>query len=417
MSGAGTRQMDRARFVKLAGVGAGAAVTGSLMKAGAARAATRIPLRVAVMMPSGSRYPTMGRSLVDGLALGFAGSRTVDATTVTADVLGGYRGARTIAEGLLDDHADVVVAGISALAAQRLAPVFQERGKALIVANVGAHVVLPSARNAFVLHNSLMYWQASFMAGRYAAQAVGSKGFLATSLFDAGYDTVYAFRRGFESAGGTIVGEGVTHVDPAKPGLTELVAAVRASGANFVFGLYSGPQAAEFLGASAGTGVKVLAGGLAVEDYVLSTAGTAAVGTISLSSWTAARSTKENLAFTKDFKARYARTPDPFAALGYDTAALIAEGTQRAVASRVGLGRLVEALGGATIDGPRGHMTVDAATNMVTGPIAIRAVNRTTRGIENVDVGWAPPIASFPDVLAPLATDPRSGYLNEYVCA
>ena len=59
MSGAGTREMDRARFVKLAGVGAGAAVTGSLVKAGGARAATRIPLRVAVMMPSGSRYPTM----------------------------------------------------------------------------------------------------------------------------------------------------------------------------------------------------------------------------------------------------------------------------------------------------------------------------------------------------------------------
>ena len=35
----------------------------------------------------------------------------------------------------------------------------------------------------------------------------------------------------------------------------------------------------------------------------------------------------------------------------------------------------------------------------------------------NVDLGWAPPIASFPDVLAPLATDPRSGYVNEYVCA
>ena len=147
-------------------------------------------------------------------------------------------------------------------------------------------------------------------------------------------------------------------------------------------------------------------------------AGTAAMGAISLSSWTAARSTKENLAFAKDFKARYGRTADPFAALGYDTAALIAEGTQRAATSGLGgLGRLVEALAGATIDGPRGRMTVDAATNTVTGPIAIRTVNRTTRGIENVDVGWAPPIASFPDVLAPLATDPRSGYVNEYVCA
>jgi branched-chain amino acid transport system substrate-binding protein len=417
MSGAGTRQMDRTKFVKLAGVGAGAAVTGSLLTAGAARAATRIPLRVAVLVPSGSRYPNMGRSLLDGLALGFAGSRTVDATTVPTDVLGGYRGARTIAEALLDDHADVVVAQISSLAAQTLAPLFEERGKPLIVANVGAHVVLPSARNAFVLHNSLLYWQASFMAGRYAAQSVGSKGFVATSLFDAGYDTVYAFRRGFESAGGTVVGEGVTHVDRANPGLTELVAAVGASGANFVYGLYSGPQAAEFLGACAGTGVKMLAGGLAVEDYVLPTAGTAAVGAISLSSWTAARSTKENLAFTRDFKTRYGRTADPFAALGYDTAALISEGTQRATTSGVGLGRLVEALGGATIDGPRGRITVDAATNTVTGPVAIRTVNRTLRGIENVDVGWATPIASFPDALAPLATDPRSGYVNEYVCA
>src|SRR5439155_12351297 len=190
------------------------------------------------------------------------------------------------------------------------------------------------------------------------------RGFVAACLCDAGYDTVFAFRRGFESAGGSIVGDGVTHVDPAHAGLSELLAAVQGSGANVLYGLYSGAHAAEFVQAYAGSGVgaKVAVGSLAVEDYLLGVVGSAALGAISCASWTATRTAKANQTFTKAFKSRYGRAADPFAALGYDTASLVALGASRAVKNGLGLRRLIEALSGMSIDSPRGTLTVDPAS-------------------------------------------------------
>jgi branched-chain amino acid transport system substrate-binding protein len=414
--------MSRSGFVKVA-AGAGVAAAVPLASARKAGAASGIPVKVGVMTASGASYAGMGKSLLDGLQLGFddarSGANPVAATLTTATVDRGYGGALTTARGLLDGGADVVVANVSAPVAQRLATLFADRQASLVVADVGAHVVQPAARNAFVLHNSLLYWHASFALGQWAAANLGNRGFVAACLCDAGYDTVFAFRRGFESAGGSIVGDGVTHVDPAHAGLPELLAAVQGSGANVLYGLYSGAHAAEFVQAYAGSGVgaKLAVGSLAVEDYLLGVVGSAALGAISCASWTATRTAKANQTFTKAFKSRYGRAADPFAALGYDTASLVALGASRAVKNGLGLRRLIEALSGMSIDSPRGTLTVDPASNTVIGPLFVRQVKRVSGGLANYDVVSSPTVGAFPDALAALAAGPASGYLNEYLCA
>lgn len=418
-----THTIDRRRFVKLAGAGAGLLVAGPIVATGKAQGAAAIPIKVGVMTPTGASYPTMGRSLLDGLTLGFDQARTgagaVDATLVPSDVDRGYGGALSTATALLNGGSDVVVAGVSALVANNLGSLFADRQASLVVANVGAHVVVPMARNAYVLHNSLLYWQASYAGGQWAAANLGRQAFIASCQCDSGYDAIYAFRRGFESAGGTVVGEAVTHVDPANTGLSDLFAAVRSSGAKVLYGLYSGSHAGEFVRAYSGSGVSanLVAGSLAVEDYMLSAIGTASVGAMSCASWTGTRSTRVNQSFTKVFKSRFGRAPDPFAVLGYDTAALVVEGARRATKNGLDLRRLIQALAGRSIEGPRGLLAVDGATNTVTGPLWIRQVNRTASGLVNVDVAQAPAVGSFPSELSPLAVGTVAGYLNEYLCA
>jgi branched-chain amino acid transport system substrate-binding protein len=418
---ADSRTLDRRRFVTLAGAGAGLAAAGPLVSAATAQAASAVPLKVGVLAPTGSSYSRMGQSLLDGLTLGFdearSGASPVNATLVQREVDRGFGGALSTSTALLDAGTDVVVAGVSALVADRIGSLFSARQTPLVVADVGAHLVPPASRNAYVLHNSLLYWQASYAAGLWAAGNLGTRAFIASGLSDSGYDTVYAFRRGFESAGGTVVGEAVTHADT--PGLTELLAAVRSSEANVLYGLYSGAHAVEFVRAYAGSGVgaKLAVGSLGVEDYALSDVGTASLGATSCASWTGARTTKANQAFTKAFKSRFGRAADPFAALGYDTAALVAEGARRAAKSGLGVRRLIEALGGAPLDGPRGTLVVDASTNTVTGPLSIRQVKRTTSGLANVDVAQAAAVGSVPTALSSLASGTVAGYFNEYLCA
>jgi branched-chain amino acid transport system substrate-binding protein len=407
--------MSRSRFVKVAAAG-GLVAAAPLASAHGARAASTIALKVGVMVPTGASYGSMGRSLVDGLRHGFGDSPAVDVTLVTRDVARGYDGAEGVARRLLDEGSDVVVAGVSAPVAARLGGLFAERQASLVVADVGGHVVQAAPRNPFVLHNSLLYWQASFAMGRWAAANVGPRAVVASSLCDSGYDTVYAFRRGFESAGGTLVGDAVTHVDPADDGLSDLFTTVRSAGPNVVYGLYSGAQAVEFVAAYAASGVsaKLVVGSLAAEDYLLSSIGRAAVGATSCASWTATRNTKANQSFGKAFRTRTGRRADPFAALGYDTGALVAEGVRRATKQGLGVRRLIEALAGVSTEGPRGRLVVDAATNTVKGPLFVREVRR---GLVNYDLARAPAVETSPDALSLLETSPRSGYVNEYLCA
>ena len=194
---------------------------------------------------------------------------------------------------------------------------------------------------------------------------------------------------------------------------------MRSSEANVLYGVYSGAEAVEFVQASAasGVGAKLVVGSLGVEDYQLPALGSSAAGATSCASWTATRTARANQIFAKAFKSRFGRVPDPFAALGYDTAALVAEGARRATKDGLGLRRLVEALAGATIDGPRGTLAVDATTNTVTGPLWVRQVKQTKSGLSNVDVAQLPAVAGLPAPLSPLAAGTVAGYLNEYLCA
>jgi branched-chain amino acid transport system substrate-binding protein len=186
-----------------------------------------------------------------------------------------------------------------------------------------------------------------------------------------------------------------------------------------VYALYSGAQATQLVHAyaRAGLGAKLVTGSLAVEDYSLGATGGSAVGTTSLASWTASRGTNTNHVFTKAFRTRTGRAADPFAALGYDAAAFVAEGARRATKQGLGLRRLTEALAGVSLETARGTLTIDSKANTVTGPLWVRQVKRTTTGLANADVSQAPAVAGIPDSLSPLADGPVGGYVNEYLCA
>jgi branched-chain amino acid transport system substrate-binding protein len=413
--------MDRRRFVRLAGAAAGLAAIGQLSSPDKARAAAGTALRVGVMVPTGSSYRRMGGSLLDGLRLGFddaRGGTVVNASIVSREVEGGHVGALSTARELLDGGCDVVVAGVSAIVARRLGDLFLERRTPLVVANVGAHVVPPAARNDYVLHNSLLYWQANHALGRWAARRLGARAFIAAAASDAGYDTVYALRRGFEAAGGTVVGDRVTHDGGADAGFSDLLADIRKSGANVVFGLYSGPSAAAFVRAYRGSGLSawLAVGGLGVEDVLLPSIGRSAVGVLSCASWSATRRTRANRSFGTAFESRYGRAADPFAVLGYDTAAFVIEGVRRATKARVGVRRLVRAVGGVTLETPRGALTVDARTNTIVGPLAIRRVRKNGLALANYELAVASAVGSLPVALASLASGDASGYINEYLC-
>jgi branched-chain amino acid transport system substrate-binding protein len=413
--------IDRRRFLKLAGASAGLAAARTVLPS-SAWAGSGLGVRVGVIVPTGASYTDMGSSLFAGLQLGAdedVGSPRVAMFWSQRTVERGYGGAFTAAQELLDEGVDVVVAGITAPVARQLAPTFEERGVPLVVANVGAHLVRPAARSPFVLHNSLQYWRASYAAGAWSAATLGRRAMIAASLADSGYDTLYAFARGFEANGGSVLDTLVTH-ERADAGLAGAFEAIAAASPDVVHGLYTGPAAVEFVRGYAKAGLRptpLVVGALACEEFLLGGLGRSAIGVRSAASWTRSRATEANQAFVAAYSARGGRAPDPFAALGYDTAMLVAEGARRAVAGGGSVRGLIDALHGVRLVGPRGRLTIDTPTNSIVTPLAIREVRRVDGERCNVEIAKASAGRSIPAALEDLVLEPASGFINECLCA
>ena len=421
------RKLDRRRFLQLTGLGAGAALAlpgtngvGRVIFGGRR-------LHVGVMVPTGSRYEPMADHLLEGLRLGFLGSgvagaglAATPARIVTQTVFRGYGGAREAAQRLLHDQkVDVVVGWVTAPVARRIADLFEERQVPLMVVNIGAHVASPPARSPYLLYNSLNYWQSSFAMGSWAAERVGRRAVITTSLADSGYDTVYAFRRAFEAAGGTVAGTVVTHTEPRKRGLATLFRTVRRTDPDFVYALHTGDAAVDLVRGYSARGMggraPLLGGGLLTEDYVLPRLGPVANGIRTSFSWAGNLDTPANARFRESYRERTGRSADVFAVLGYDTALLLAAGARRAQ-EMGGLRRLANALAGARVEGPRGVLSLDPATNVVQSPLYIREVGASGGSLTNLVLATVPAVPAFPSELRPLDTQLASGYLNECLC-
>ncbi|HEX9375500.1 MAG TPA: ABC transporter substrate-binding protein [Actinomycetota bacterium] len=414
--------ISRRRFLQAAGAGAGAAAMGPVLLADRAFASTSLSLRVGVMAPSGGEYTSAGANLLEGIRLRLAQVHKQVGSSVTAvEVPLGFGGADGAAEQLLSGGVDVVIAGITAPVAGQVASTFEQQRVPLIVANLGAHAVRQSARSPYVLHHGLHYWQSSFSFGSWAASHLGSRAFVAAPLADTGYDTVYAFRRGLESAGGQVVGTFVTETSDDDSTLRSLFAAASAASPDFVYALFSGSRAARFVrgyaSSALGGRVPLTGGGLMVDDYLLSQIGSAAFGVRNALPWVRTASDAAAVAFRKAFRRRAGREPDAFALIGYEAAMLAVTGAQAARQQGKPSKELISALAGADVAAPRGTLTVDGGSNTVRSGVQIRTVRSVNGSLANVSLERVAALAAFPGELSSLDTAMSSGYLNEYLHA
>jgi hypothetical protein len=129
--------------------------------------------------------------------------------------------ARAAAKTLESKHFDVLVS-LGDGYAEVLRPILEQHALPAICNEFGAKIAQRPEDSAFVISNSLKLWQSEWALGVHAAGqrkaniGRGNTAVIVCTLREAGYDLPFAFRSGFESAGGTILETIVTGVG-AKP--------------------------------------------------------------------------------------------------------------------------------------------------------------------------------------------------------
>jgi len=361
----------------------------------------KAPFKTGVLLPGSRIYPDLVHNLLAGMKLYLEHSgksalgRTVE--LVTMDI--GYspsaslRHARILIE---EDRCDLVVAYINNRAAAQLRDLCHEKKILLIAANAGQNLIRREEESPYIFHASLNCWQANWSLGLWAARNLGTRGVVATSFFDSGYDALNAFRLGFEHAGGKILRTWVTG-SPVSPDVTlkKIFRETKRLHPDFIHASYCGQKAVHMVKAYSDAKlsgkVPLIGSGFLVDEGNLPAQGESALGIKSVFSWSDSLNTEENKTFISAFKGTTGKRADAFALLGYDTARLIGEAL-KATGGKTTTGVLREAFRAVQFESPRGPISIHPDTHCMTGPLYIREVmhhggrlcNRVIRKLDSI---------------------------------
>ncbi len=237
---------------------------------------------------------------------------------------------------------------------------------------------------------------------------------MCSALYDSGYDAHYAFRRGFEAAGGTVVASEVVDAIRQPAAWQRAWQAVAAASPDVIYGGASGSHVALCVQGYAASGLAgrapLVGAGLLLDDAAIAQLGGAASGLRGAGSWASGLTTAANQAFSQAFGQRAGRAPDAFAVLGYEAGLLIAAALE-ATASRRSGAALGSALRSATITGPRGAVQAGGAAPLLLREVRATGGRAASAAVSGLDA-FAPPSAER----AALASIAKTGFLYPYLC-
>jgi branched-chain amino acid transport system substrate-binding protein len=420
-------KISRRSLLRAAAIGAGAALASIPLAPGAAAAAPRAPaqvppadqapFRIGLVLPESQLVPAFGPGLLDGLRLALHEVGGVSAGRPLALLVERYgvsqHRAMARARALVEERGvDVLVGAFSRHGATQLGPLAAERGTPLVVADVGANAVRPDRQRPFVLRSSLGHWRASWALGEWAARTVGGRALVLSSFYDSGYDTIYAFRSGFMSAGGQPPAVHVTHLPEQGLDLAPAISAIREARPDAVFAIYSGWRAEAFVRAFAASGLarhtRLLGSSFLADEALLPALGEAADGILSAGSWAPGLGGAGERAFADAYGALAGRPADSFAALGYDTGRLLLSALD-SVGNNPDGQRLRDALASARFSGARGPVATHAQTLEAASAIYLRSVEGgTLRADYQLLAAHAMPELEVDNL--------KTGWTNGYLC-
>lgn len=408
-----SRNLSRRQFLAWAGALSGGFMLpnrqpGSPMGLLSAPRSTERPVNVGLLLPAtGANDPRL-TDFASGLELGLQLASRADAPIAlirSAPAMTRKAVETAVQELIAEDGVRLIAGLLRSDYVRSLRPLLEQSRTVFVKAGTGAAIPRTRDQSAYVFQTSLGYWNASCAMGEWAVRHVGRHGLVISSMVDSGYDSLYAFRVGCESAGGSL------HVEVA-PDMNALASLIRQVRPDFVYAMYQGQQAVDFMSqyreSDYAGSAPLFGSSTMLDERVLPELGEAGLGVRSCFSWVPGLHKAEDDRFRTAYQQVTSREPDAFALLGYDTAMLVAEAL---FSTSDAPERLQEALAGASWSSPRGRSKMTAA-HTASMPLYLREVRTSDRGLRNEFVGALASPDETDVRFDSLRGTPRTGWLT-----
>jgi branched-chain amino acid transport system substrate-binding protein len=212
--------------------------------------------------------------------------------------------------------------------------------------------------------------------------------------FVAGRHAVEAFMAGYKAAGGEIVKEIYPPLNT--PDFAPYLAQADSQKADAVYAWFAGADAIRFVKQYKEYGLwdrmPLMGHGVLTDDTIMPAIGDAALGILTIASYTPVIDSPENRTFVKEYDAKYKTWPSRYGEAGYVTGQLITAAIDALKGDLGDRARVREALRQALpkVKPPRGHMDFDAYRQCITAIFIMKTEKQGGR-IVNAIVDRLPP--------------------------
>ncbi|HXS39366.1 MAG TPA: ABC transporter substrate-binding protein [Stellaceae bacterium] len=303
--------------------------------------------------------------------------------------------AKRIAQELITrDHVQLLFGVIASPNAAAIAPLTAQAKVPMIITNAaGAGITRISP---YVVRVSFTLWQSGLPMGQWAVKQGWKKAFVAISDFIPGHDAGDAFKKGFTSAGGQIIGD--IAFSPTSPDFPPVVQRIRDAKPDVAFvWVPAGTQATGIMKSIQDLGVRqaginIISTQDLVPDEELPNMGSTPIGVITSGNYSAAADRPANKAFVAAWKKAYGDKPAPdfLSADGWDGMMMVFD-LLKATKGQFTADQAMAFLSHWKTDqSPRGPISVDPQTRDIVQNIYIRKTEMKNGALANIEFDTIP---------------------------
>lgn len=368
-----------------------------------ARGAAAEELRIGFLAPTTGFFAQIATDMVSGFKMylddhkdNFHGATV---KFIVADTLGTPATAVLKAEQLVkQDKVDMLVGGLLASTGYALAPV-STRDKTVYLASIPASDNLTQRdlyKYPYFARTGWSSSQPSHPFGSWACAHGIKKVDTIAADYAYGYEVVGGFQKTFEACGGKIIQKIWNPINTMdfSPYIADLNPAADTI---FIVPVGAGTLQLPKELAAAGINKRIIGAGTTWDEFVLPSMGDEVIGDVSALQYSAALQTPQNVAFVKEYRAKYGKVPSYYSESNYTTAAMIDAVMKETGGKWPGAQKFLKLLTALKIAAPRGPISFDDMRNPVQN-IYIRKVEKTKLdGYPKAEL-WNVVIKTYPHV-------------------
>ena len=413
---------NRRNFLKIAGAG----LTGSLVSpfnTSAAKLATgKNHVKIGVLVPQSNEHPLLPRSFMNGIRLGLNQRDVVKMNKIEIVSEQVNYGSPMVTKSkvqqlITENNVNLVVGLINSEVAFDIGDLVKNAQVPTLISNAGENYLNKHIKdNPFLFFNTLNLLENSFQAGQYAVENFGKSIGVITAFYDSGYDSLAAFYKGVELAGGRIVETYLKkHNDDdfVKRTLDKL----ESQKPDGIYVFLNGNLADDFFRSKyqRNLNIPTMASSFAVEDSRLINLGSAANEILNFNTWNKNIDNKENHTFLSDYNKKYATEPDQFGFLGYETGLIVYQSLIWCNGDFSGT-NLADSIANCKVNSPGGKIGVNKKSGMVSNSTYLCETQSSLFNMyENRVVKTLNPFSESNEFCATFDSRIHSGWLNPYL--